>query len=409
MKSSETVQAFREAVGTSLGRPGVLTVDEAKRRLIPEEGAAERAAWAAELDRELTFGVSEHWGMGWQPQDVEWLLGVNGPKHLLKLYRGVAVLVLRRYEDDEIPPAYRDQVAGWDEYLTDGSAVMQRLTVGGPAVAVDDVVDLCVALCKIPQATLHLGARLGSRQAHVPSPTKAATSDVDPKVLAKIRALLAKAESTTYDAEAETFMAGAQSLATRHAVSLAAAKASQDESQTHDVGPSGRRIGIASPYQMEKASLLHHVAEANSCKCVFEPHTGMSTVIGYDHSIQATETLFTSLIVQASSAMHREGKKTDGKRSRTRSFRQAFLLSFAHRMGERLSETAQAERDALEATSAALPVLASQEVAVQERFSQCFPNVRSNSRGRSVDSEGWSKGRLAADTAHLAAGAPLER
>jgi hypothetical protein len=44
-----------------------------------------------------------------------------------------------------------------------------------------------------------------------------------------------------------------------------------------------------------------------------------------------------SLLVQAHAAMRRFGRQTDRRRtSRTRSFRQSFLLSYANRIGERL-------------------------------------------------------------------------
>ena len=44
---------------------------------------------------------------------------------------------------------------------------------------------------------------------------------VDERVLSRVRMLLAKAESTTFEAEAETFTAGAQSLMARHSIDAA--------------------------------------------------------------------------------------------------------------------------------------------------------------------------------------------
>ncbi len=54
---------------------------------------------------------------------------------------------------------------------------------------------------------------------HTRPSARGTTSRVDPRVLDRVRKLLAKAESTTYPAEAETFTAGAQAAADRAALS----------------------------------------------------------------------------------------------------------------------------------------------------------------------------------------------
>src|SRR5438552_3000516 len=65
--------------------------------------------------------------------------------------------------------------------------------------------------------------------------------------------------------------------------------------------------------------------------------------------LDAVELLFTSLLVQANAAMIRAGgKKDEYGRSRTRSFRQSFLVPYAIRIGERLAEaTGHAEQEAV--------------------------------------------------------------
>lgn len=63
---------------------------------------------------------------------------------------------------------------------------------------------------------------LPAQQVLLPLPGSAATApradacpDVDERILARVRVLLAKAESTNFPAEAETFTAGAQALMAR--------------------------------------------------------------------------------------------------------------------------------------------------------------------------------------------------
>ena len=80
------------------------------------------------------------------------------------------------------------------------------------------------------------------------------------------------------------------------------------------------------PYESPKATLLHAVAQANRCRSVWQKALGISAVIGFPADLDAVELLFTSLLVQANTAMLREGAKRDAcGRSRTRAFRQSFL------------------------------------------------------------------------------------
>jgi len=119
--------------------------------------------------------------------------------------------------------------------------------------------------------------------------------------------------------------------------------------------------------------------------------------------------LFTSLLVQATTAMMHAGSRRDGHgRSTTRSFRQSFLTAFAQRIGERLAAatkqaTEQASRDLAGQPGAdrLLPVLASRDSAVGAMADELFPGLV----GRAVavtNRDGWVSGRAAADQAQLA-------
>ena len=71
--------------------------------------------------------------------------------------------------------------------------------------------------------------------------------------------------------------------------------------------PGGRRIAVDNPYEAPKASLLQTVAQANRCRVVWSKELGLVTVIGFPADLDAVELLFTSLLVQANSAMLRAG------------------------------------------------------------------------------------------------------
>jgi hypothetical protein len=224
--------------------------------------------------------------------------------------------------------------------------------------------------------------------------------EVDQRVLERVRGLLAKAESTTFEAEAETYTAKAQELMARHSIDyalLAAERGGKEE-------PLGRRLPIDNPYEAEKVTLVNAVAMANRAQAVWSQQLGFVTVFGFPADLDAIELLFTSLLVQATRAMTAAGQQRspDG-RSRTRSFRQSFLTGFAHRIGERLrqaTDTATAEA-AGETGRDLLPVLASREEQVTEALQTMFPEVYVTTRSRVNNAHGYHSGVAAADRASL--------
>jgi hypothetical protein len=228
----------------------------------------------------------------------------------------------------------------------------------------------------------------------VRSPT---ASSVDPKVLGKVRGLLAKAESTPYPEEAEACTAKASALMARHAIDHAVVEG------TRSGGPTARRIGLEDPYANAKGHLLAAVAEANRCRVVLSPSVGVATVFGYPADLEVTEVLFTSLLVQAASAMHAAGGPSAPARFRSRRFRQSFLVAFASRIGARLEEVAQQvvdEAAADDASGALLPVLAARRDEVDAAVEAACPRLRTTSISAS-DAAGWHAGADAAERADL--------
>jgi hypothetical protein len=221
---------------------------------------------------------------------------------------------------------------------------------------------------------------------------------VDERVLAKVRALLAKAESTTFEEEADALTAEAQELMARHAI---------DHAMLHgaEAGevPGGRRVGIDDPYPRGKANLLAEVANANRCRTLWYEQFGFASVVGFPVDLDIVEVLYTSLLVQATRAMVAAGSRRDRwGRSRTRSFRLSFLVAFAGRIGERLTEaTASATAEAGDHHGGdLLPVLAGRRAEVDDAFEAAFPHTVSSPVSVTND-EGWAAGRVAADLAHL--------
>jgi len=228
-------------------------------------------------------------------------------------------------------------------------------------------------------------------------------AETDP-VLVRIRALLAKAESTTFEAEATAFTAKAQELMTRHAVDAALV---QGQSGQGDETPVAIRIPIDAPYADAKSLLLQTVAEAGRCRSVFHLRIALSTVLGFAADVAAVEMLFTSLLLQAQTALAAAAKRAPaGTRTRSQSYRSAFLLAYTNRIGDRLREindSVLAEAVA-EQGSAFLPVLRSRADAIDDFLATRFGEMVSTPVRGGYDAAGWAGGRLAADKAQLSFG-----
>ncbi|WP_107076533.1 DUF2786 domain-containing protein, partial [Micromonospora sp. MH33] len=233
---------------------------------------------------------------------------------------------------------------------------------------------------------------------------RAAAPPTGSRMLDRVRALLAKAESTTFPAEAEALTGKAQELMARHSIDAALLDAAAERPDR----PGGVRLGTDAPYAAAKALLIQEVAAANRCESIWSDDLGFATVLGFPADLAAVELLHTSLLVQATAAMLRgRGERRAGGGRRTKGYDESFLNAFALRIGERLraaTATVAEER----ADDRLLPVLAARSDAVKERVDQLFPGVTRH-RLQVCDAEGWTSGTTAADRASLDAGTPTRR
>ena len=239
---------------------------------------------------------------------------------------------------------------------------------------------------------LCLYARLPRITALTPaSPAAATRTPARSKMLTRIRALLAKAESTGFPDEAEALSAKAQHLMARHSIDEALLAT---DAATHGTagGPGARRIGVDRPYEGAKALLLDAVAEANRCQAVWSSDFGFSTVVGHAPDLDAVELLYTSLLVQADRALHRGA-------SRSRDFRESFLIAYAGRIRVRLTAATRDEEAGTDAPDL-LPALAARDLAVQDTTRRLFP-ATTTSRLKGRDPDGWTHGEQAADRARF--------
>ena len=215
------------------------------------------------------------------------------------------------------------------------------------------------------------------------------------KVMGRVRGLLSKAESTDFPEEAESLTAKAQELISRYSIDVALLA---DDVQV----PGGTRIYLDAPYTKPKFLLLAGIAEANQCRAIYSSGTDTATVIGFATDVTLTEVLFTSLLVQGTSAILAAGPQEgwDGSSS-TRSWRSAFWFGYAGRIEDRLAEASSATQEqAVAENEGLLPVLVSRSEAVEGALETLFPNLRPMSVSIS-NGAGLEAGRVFAEKADL--------
>jgi len=329
--------------------------------------AADPAA-DAELTRRGTEFVAQAWRRGWQPADVVRIVR----RELDDPHVRLAASLIRAQAPDDRPrgPRWTAQLAELDQPDAPRPDRFTHATA---------VLELYRLLLRLPA----LEALEEPRREH----------KGDTRMLARIRALLAKAEATGFPEEAEALTAKAQELMARHSVD----EALLDARAPSKDAPGACRIGVEPPYEQAKAVLLDAVASANHCRAVWNEAFGFTTVVGFEADLEAVELLHTSLLVQAQSAMTKaEAAQRAGGRKRTKTFRQSFLAAYAHRVGSRLRAAAETP-----VAEDLLPVLASREVAVTDRADRMFPET-TTTRLRGVDDEaGWTEGVQAAERAQV--------
>ena len=361
-----------------------------------------RAMVVGTLTDVLGQRLTQAWEGGWQPADLHRAALRRSTKAVGDFLMHQIRHDLSRFARDTVHPSWWSQL---DELLP-GSAHLKDPINAGRAAGMSwlSVIDVAVR-------SIHLLAVLPRIQRITPLPgtwvrtTAAATSEVDERILARVRMLLAKAKSTTFEAEAETFTAGAAALIVRHRIDEALL-AETDQQAARD-GAQARRIGIDNPYEQPKVQLLGAVAHANSCRAVWSKELGFATVIGFPSDLDGVELLFTSLLVQATRTMTATGQRSvQGAHRRSRTFRSSFLTSFAMRIGERLRQTTAQEEERVgaergAATGSRLPALIEREQHVKETLTELFPQTVPTRSRATYDAEGWRQGRQAADVANM--------
>lgn len=358
--------------------------------------------WADDLDLAaegtLAGAINSAWQVGWSPNDLHEFARRRLDAAAAGYLAEAVVRESRHYSVTTLHPRWRAELATlptsfdhrtpqmWDWADNNAGDHHAALTVVLKVLRLLGTLPILEPLLPLPGAHQH---------------SAVAVNPTDAKALSRVRGLLAKAEATKFPEEAEALSAKAQELMSRYSLHHAI----RDHEQGRAAEATARRIWIDSPYVIAKAALVQSVATANRCQMVCAEKLGFVAVIGAACDLEFVELLSTSLLVQANRAMLAAGRVTGDGRTRTRSFRQSFLLSYSERIGERLTVTSTTVATEVD-RGTLLPVLAARSQATDDLTNRLFPatiaRVMSPSNGA-----GWAAGRIAADLAQLDVRRPI--
>lgn len=228
----------------------------------------------------------------------------------------------------------------------------------------------------------------------------------DERIIDKIRNLIAKAEGTEFEAEADAFLQKATDLMARYRVDAALLEVSENASSD----PVDRVFIDVGKWHVPKGQLAVSLCKAFDCHAIWAAKKRIA-FIGHKSDLDMVVSLMTSLEIQ----LDRELLKVQSfDKGATRAARSSFAYGWTSRVGERIREHyREAVRDAVkesvpEAQSSSVAVVLASRLddvsAKYEEFYKTKPRYRSSSHYVS-DYSATQQGRSAGNRADIGQGA----
>lgn len=227
------------------------------------------------------------------------------------------------------------------------------------------------------------------------------------KLKEQIRLMLAKAESTTFEAERDTFNAAAEKMMLRLGITIAELEAS-GERKAEKIVEVKRTYG--GNYSISLIPFVHYVAEGFGHLTVLQSNgyklEKNAYIIGHESDVEQFLVLLDSLMLQVMSALkawqrenieYRRGLTDMQKYLQHRSF----IEGFGSKVGRRLREARKVEEATVAVGSGTELVLVSKDAKVQSWVDETYPSLKATASRRSHSSLGWAAGHVAGDSANL--------
>lgn len=224
-------------------------------------------------------------------------------------------------------------------------------------------------------------------------------------ILTKIRALLDKAESTTFEPERDAYLEKANALMVKHAVDEWAVSNRGDAPR---LKPEARMMSV--PPDKAGQALVGAVCRVTGVKAVFikpygfrgeKPRIKEASLVGFKDDLDLTEMLYTSLLLQMETSKVR-ALKTKPVYEHGKAFANSFKWGFVDAVSSRLREFHQ---KAVDETVGSALVLRDKSSLVQEEYDRLHPNVRKAPRVSTGNSwAGQAAGSAAGQKADVSGG-----
>ncbi|QOH59907.1 DUF2786 domain-containing protein [Rhodococcus rhodochrous] len=233
----------------------------------------------------------------------------------------------------------------------------------------------------------------------------------DNKILARIKALLAKADSVEGTPEADTFRDKAFELLAKYGI---------DESMTRTAGGDGpipgdtmRAATFSYPedmYGYEKMLLVHRVGQALHCSAVQLRNENTIQLFGLARHMERAKFLIDLLMPQMINSASKarpanpfERLDLQAAKRDLQSHRAEYMVGFADTVHERIKESerrAAGDYDREQGGTGAAVQLASDFDRARRAMQKKYPNLVS-ARGKRYGGEGYSAGRAAGNAADI--------
>lgn len=237
--------------------------------------------------------------------------------------------------------------------------------------------------------------------------TTTTQTEQDPR-LQKLRAMLAKAESSEFPEERDAFLAKAAELAAQYGIDEALLQAS-DVAQG-SLRPIATQMAVQAPYATAKGVLVNGVAKAYGVRAI-RLRGGANQIIelvGFESDVKRVEILVTSLFLQLATELAGAQAPVYYGGRQLAAWRRSFVIGYANKVCARLErqvaatqaqEAAEAAEAPTGSTSTAL-VLADRQDAVDAVVKERHPRLTTTYTRASVGG-GTSAGREAGARANL--------
>lgn len=210
---------------------------------------------------------------------------------------------------------------------------------------------------------------------HSVEASERAFADLSPeqrKAHHRITALLKKAESTGFEGEADALVAKVQQLRQRYRV-----ETTLDRNSDHSDDLIAQRVYLHSPWIKHQFSLLHGVAEVNSCASLLLTRNGICTLLGTADDVRYAHDLFHSLNRQRAHFMRSSaGAHEAAAAGETAAYRRSFMIAYAARITVLLQDASQqvVTADSL-AAEYAVPALAARGQTSRATLAGLYPGA----------------------------------